>query len=242
MTTQTPNPSPVHVAVSGSTHDQAGARDWRAPVLVFAGVGFALSWLVGLSVFSSSTQVRSSGAQIQHAYSVHTGMVGLQYLLTEGLPALCLAVVTLSLARAMRPAARARRTITAIAGLTAASVSLLQLALGLWLSLDLVDHSATDIIGTVYTTINRLDGLKMGLLAVLAATVTHAIRRHDLALPNWLAWTAAALATTITLSAIGYLSLNNTLATAAWLSLPCLIAFVTGAALVLHQRTASRWA
>lgn len=113
------------------------------------GVGFALSWLAGLSVFSSSTQVRSSGAQIQLSYAGHVGLVGLQYVLTEGLPAVCLAIVTLALARAVRPTARATRTITAIAGITAACVSVMQLALGLWLSLDLVADAATDTIGTV---------------------------------------------------------------------------------------------
>lgn len=76
----------------------------------------------------------------------------------------------------------------------------------------------------------------MLLLAVLAATVTRAIRRRDLDLPSRLAWTAAALAVTITLSGIGCLTLDNTLATVAWLSLPCLIVFVTGAAVVLHRR------
>lgn len=236
MTKSTPRPAPVHVPVSDGTHDRAGARIPQRPLLLLAGVGFALSWLAGLSVFSSSTEVRSSGAQIQHAYNGHVGVVALQYLLTEGVPAVCLAVVTLSLVRAVHPAARATRTITGIAGLTAAGVSLVQLALGLWLSLDLVDDAATGTIGTVYRAINHLDGLKMLLLAILAATVTRAIRRHDLKLPSWLAWTAAALAITITLSAIGYLTLNNTLATAAWLSLPCLIVFVTGTAIVLHRR------
>lgn len=237
MTTPQPDPTMVHVPASDGTHDRTGAHDARRHLLLLAGVGFALSWVAGLSVFSSSTEVRSSGAQIQHAYAGHVGVVGLQYLLTEGLPAVCLAIVTLSLARAVQPGAQAPRTITGIAGLAAASVSVVQLALGLWLSLVLVNDAATNTIGTVYRAINHLDGLKMLLLAVLAATVTRAIRRHDVNLPSWLAWTAAALVVTITLSGIGYLTLNNTLATAAWLSLPCLIVFVTGAALVLHQRT-----
>jgi hypothetical protein len=34
---------------------------------VTAGIGYLLSWLVGLLVFSSSTQVRSSGAQVRTA-------------------------------------------------------------------------------------------------------------------------------------------------------------------------------
>lgn len=235
MTTSTPRPVRIGVTC-GEIHDRADTHRILRPLLVVAGVGFAASWVAGLSVFSSSTQVRSSGTEIQHAYSGHVGVVALQYLLTEGLPAVCLALVTLALGRAIRPTASATRMVTTIAGLTAAGVSLVQLALGLWLSLNLVDHGEASTVGDVYRAINRLDGVKMLLLAVLAVTVIRAIRRHDLDLPNWLSFIAAALAVTITLSAIGYLSLNNTLATAAWLSLPCLIVFITGAALALHRR------
>lgn len=236
MTTPPTRHATVRVPPSEDDHNRAGVRRTRSPLLVLAGVGFALSWVAGLAVFSSSTEVRSSGAQIHDAYTGHVGVVGLQYLLTEGLPAVCLAVVVVALARAVRPTARATRTITAVAGLAAVIVSLVQLALGLWLSLDLVDDASTDTIGTVFGAINRLDGVKMLLLAVLAATVTRAIRRQDVDLPAWLAWAAAALAITITLSGIGYLTLDNTLATAAWLSLPFLILFVTGAAVALRRR------
>ncbi|MGI8414824.1 MAG: hypothetical protein ACR2P2_01175 [Nakamurella sp.] len=236
MTTPTPDLSTVRVPDSDPIHDHPGAGGRRRLLLLLAGVGFAVSWFAGLSVFSSSTQVRSSGAQIQLAYAGHVGVVGLQYLLTEGLPAVFLVIVTLSLARAVRAAARSTRSITAIAGLTAAGVSAVQLALGLWLSFSLVDDAATDTIGTVYRAVSRLDGVKMLLLAVLAVAMTRAIRRCDVDLPSWLAWTAAALAVTITISGIGYLTLNNTLATAAWVSLPCLIVFVTGAAVVLNRR------
>lgn len=235
MTTPPPRPTTIRIRPSEGDHARTDVHRTRSSLLVLAGVGFVLSWLAGLSVFSSSTEVRSSGTQIHDAYTGHVGAVALHYLLTEGLPAVCLAVVVVAQARAIRPAARMTRTITAVAGLAAVTVSAVQLALGLWLSLDLVDDASTDTIGTMFGAINRLDGVKMLLLAVLAATVTRAIRRQDLDLPAWLAWTATALAITITLSGIGYLTLDNTLATAAWLSLPCLIIFITGTAVVLHR-------
>ncbi|MGI8878946.1 MAG: hypothetical protein ACR2KJ_00210 [Jatrophihabitans sp.] len=236
MSTTPYRPVTVHVPASGGAHDRTDGGGSR-PVLLLAGVGFALSWIAGLSVFSSSTEVRSSGEQIQRAYAGHVGVVGLQYFLTEGLPAVLLAIVTVALSRAVRPEARAARAITGVAGLAAASVSVVQLALGMWLSFGLVNDAATGSIGTVYRAINRLDGVKMLLLAVLAATVIRAIHRGDLDMPRWFSWTATALTATITLSAIGYLTLDNTLASAAWLSLPCLIVFITGAAVVLHRRT-----
>jgi hypothetical protein len=71
------------------------------PLPLVSGIAYSLSWLVGLFVFSSTTEVRSSGTQILRTYTGHQGTVALQYVLTEGLPAVFLAVVTWSLARAI---------------------------------------------------------------------------------------------------------------------------------------------
>ena len=203
---------------------------------VTAGIGYLLSWLVGLLVFSSSTQVRSSGAQVLHSYTGHQSAVALQYVLTEGLPAMFLAAVVWTLARTIAArAARARQVVLA-AGLAAAAVSLVQLTLGLWLSTGLVDERATSTAGAVFDVLTRLDGIKMLLIAMLAVAAARAIRRRDVQLPAWLAHLAAALAVMITLSAIGYLALDNTLAAAAWASLPCLLVFITLTGITLHRR------
>ncbi len=203
-----------------------------------SGIGYSLSWLVGLFVFSSSTEVRSSGTQVLSSFTGHQGAVALQYVLTEGLPAVFLAVVTWSLARAISERATTSRRVVLAGGLAAATVSLVQLALGLWLTVGLVSGRDTATAGAIFASINRLDGVKMLLIAVIALATTRAIRRRDVRLPNWLAYVAAALAVTITLSAIGYLALDNTFAMAAWVSLPCLLVFVTGTGIALSRRTA----
>jgi hypothetical protein len=203
------------------------------PLTLVSSIGYSLSWVVGLLVFSSSTEVRSSGTQILRAYTGHQDAVALQYVLTEGLPAGFLAVVTWSLARAIRERATLARRLVLTGGLAAAAVSLVQLVLGLWLSLGLVRSRDAGTAGTAFRTLNRLDGVKMLLIAGLAVGAARAIRRGYVALPNWLARVAAALAVTITLSAIGYLALNDTFAMAAWVSLPCLLVFVTGTGIAL---------
>ncbi|PZS40215.1 MAG: hypothetical protein DLM62_04060 [Pseudonocardiales bacterium] len=210
------------------------------PLPLVSGIAYSLSWLVGLFVFSSTTEVRSSGTQILRTYTGHQGTVVLQYVLTEGLPAVFLAVVTWSLARAISERATTSRRLVLAGGLVAAAVSLVQLALGLWLSVGLVSDRDAGAAGAIFRSINRLDGVKMLLIAVIALVATRAIRRRYVRLPNWLAYVAAALAVTITLSAIGYLALDNTFAMAAWVSLPCLLVFVTGTGIALSRRTAHR--
>ncbi|HEU5008418.1 MAG TPA: hypothetical protein VFT67_15690, partial [Jatrophihabitantaceae bacterium] len=199
-----------------------------------------MSWIAGLLVFSSSSEVRSSGTQILSNYTGNQDAVALQYVLTEGLPAGFLAVVTWSLARALSERAILSRRLVLAGGLAAATVSLVQLALGLWLSSGIVSSRDAGVAGAVSDSINRLDGVKMLLIAGVAVGAMRAVRRRYVALPNWLGRVAAALAVTITLSAIGYLALNDTFAAAAWVSLPCLLVFVTGTGIALSQRNGHR--
>ncbi|MGI8677165.1 MAG: hypothetical protein ACR2LX_00470 [Jatrophihabitans sp.] len=210
------------------------------PLPLVSGIAYSLSWVVGLFVFSSSTEVRSSGTQVLRSYTGHQGAVALQYVLTEGLPAVLLAAVACLLAQAISERATTKRRLVLAGGLAAATVSLVQLALGLWLSVGVISDRDAGAAGAIFRSINRLDGVKMLLIAVVALVATRAIRRRDVHLPNWLAQVAAALAATITVSAIGYLALDNTFAVAAWVSLPCLLIFVTGTGIALSRHTAAR--
>ena len=67
-----------------------------------AGIGYALSWIAGLSVPAPSPKLTASGAEIAAALAGHGTAVAAQYALTEGLPAAGLAVVSIALARAAR--------------------------------------------------------------------------------------------------------------------------------------------
>lgn len=239
--TSTPPPEIHH------DHQRPPPRDRRddatprvPPLFLVSGIAYSLSWLVGLIVFSSTTEVRSSGTQILRSYTGHQDVVALQYFLTEGLPAVFLAVVTWSLAQAMAERATISRRLVLAGGLAAAAVSLVQLTLGLWLVDGLVSDRDDATVGAIFHLINRLDGVKMLLIAVVALAATLAIRGRYVALPRWLAHVAAPLTVTITLSAIGYLTLDNTFAMAAWVSLPCLLVFVTGTGIALSRRTADR--
>ncbi len=71
----------------------------------------------------------------------------------------------------------------------------------------------------------------MVLLALLAIAAAVAIRDRTLPLPRWLSPLAAVLAVAIAVSRVGYLAPSDAAASAAWVSLPLLIVFITASGL-----------
>ena len=166
-------------------------------------------------------------------YTAHEGATATQFVLTEGTASLALAVVAIALGRAgLRVGAGRAARLTAGAGCAAAVIALIQCALGLYLTVSVVParHAGTAV--AVTEALNRLDGVKMLVLAIMAAAGTILARRTGL-LARWLQSTGVALAAAITTSGIGYALLNPALALAAWVSLPLLLAWVTGAGITV---------
>ena len=194
-----------------------------------ATIGYLVAWIAGLTVFASSTQVDANGGQVVRALAGHQFAAGLQYALTEGVTALCLIAVIWAVTGTTQPG-RARPTIR-LAALAATVVSLAECGLGLWLSAGLARPGEAGLAGAVNDAITRLDGLKMVLLAVVAAAVAVAVRDRTLPLPRWLSPLAAVLAVAIAVSGVGYLALSDAAASAAWVSLPLLIVFITASGL-----------
>ena len=151
--------------------------------------------------------------------------MAVQFALTEGLPAAGLAIIAVALARAARrsgAAAAARAAL--IAGAAAALISLLQFVLGAVLA----GTASPGTAHLLYDAVNRLDGVKMLALAVLA--LAGAASR---VLPRWLRYTGIALAIAITASGIAYLLLLQGLAILAIPSGVLLLVFITGTGIVL---------
>jgi hypothetical protein len=202
----------------------AGARR-----TLIATIGYAVAWIAGLTVFASSAQVSANGVQVMRALAGHQFAAGLQYALTEGVTALCLIAVIWAVTGNTQPG-RARQT-TRLAALAATVVSLAECGLGLWLSTGLARPGEAGLAGAVNDAVTRLDGLKMVLLALVAAAVAVAISDRTLPLPRWLSPLAAVLAVAIAVSGVGYLALSDAAASAAWVSLPLLIVFITASGL-----------
>jgi hypothetical protein len=189
------------------------------------GIAYTLSWIAGLALPAPSPKLTASGASITAALAGHQAAVVAQFGLTEGLPAVGLAVISIALARAARRSgAAAHARIALITGLAAALISLVQFVLGVVLA-------GTANPGTahlLYEAVNRLDGVKMLALAVLAlAGATSGV------LPRWLRYAGITLAIAITSSAVAYLLLLPGLADLAYVSGPLLLIFITGTGLTL---------
>ena len=185
-----------------------------------AGIGYALSWIAGLSVPAPSPKLTASGAEIAAALAGHGTAVAAQYALTEGLPAAGLAIVSIALARAARRSgAAAAARVALIAGVAAALISLLQFALGAVLA----GTASPGTAHLLYDAVNRLDGVKMLALAVLGLAAA-----ASGALPRWLRDTGIALAIAITASGVAYLLLLQNLAILAVPAGVLLLIFITG--------------
>jgi len=143
-----------------------------------AGIGYALSWIAGLSIPAPSPKLTASGTEIAAALAGHGTAVAAQYALTEGLPAAGLAIVSIALARAARRSgAAAAARVALIAGVSAALISLLQFALGAVLA----GTASPGTAHLLYDAVNRLDGVKMLALAVLGLAAA-----ASGVLPRWL--------------------------------------------------------
>jgi hypothetical protein len=196
------------------------------------GIGYTLSWLAGLAVPAPSPRLGASGAEVVTALAGHGPAVAAQFVLTEGRPAVGIAVIAVALARfGRRRSALAPARFALASGLVAAAISAVQAVLGLVLATTTAPGAAY----LLYASVDRLDGVKMLALAGLGAAAA-----ATTALPRWLRWTAAAMAVAITGSGLVYLLLAASLAAAAGPALVLLLAFMTGCGIMIGMRTDPR--
>jgi hypothetical protein len=203
-----------------------GRRRAGMAVVVF-GVAYTISWIAGLAVNAPSPKLGASGPEIVSQLTGHAASEIANFVLTEGLPAVGLAVVSVALARAIRGSGATRGGLIAlITGAIAATISLTQCFLGV----ALVRASAPGSTHLLWELVDRLDGIKMFMLAILAlaAAVTTV-------LPRWMRYVSGALAISIAGSGLAYLFLLNSLASLAYVAGVPLLVFIPGAAFTLRR-------
>ena len=218
-----------------TTRDPARTERRTARSLpVVAGIGYSLAWIISLSVGAPNPAVAAQGSQVVAAFAGHGGSAMAMFVLAEGVAAAALAVVVISTARA------ARRSGARLAGLTgagfgiaAAVVSWIELARGAWLVYSPVAGRRTATAGTAYQVFTRLDGAKMFLLAAMAVALS-AVALTSPALPRWLAPLGFLLAASLAVSGLGYVLLDQGLASVVYVSGILLLAFVTSTGVTLH--------
>lgn len=223
-----------------ATGDQAGTwnRIARRPAAV-AGIGYTVAWVVSQVVGAPSPSVAASGGQVVAAFAGHDWPVIVNLVLSEGIAAVALAVVTVMTARAARraPARRAgaRRAGLAVAvfGVAAAAVSLAELVMAAWLQFGPVASGDTAAAGTLYSALQRIDGAKMFVLAAMAVALA-VLSLVSAVLPRWLAPLALLLAACLVISGVGFVLLANALSDAVFVAGVLLLVVVTATGVTLR--------
>lgn len=212
----------------------SGGRLVRGAGLALAAVAYVVFWILALTLWSGARSIDMSAGSVVALYGGAPFQASITLILSEGLAALPLLVLLVAIALTVRRrgASGAGRT-ALVAGVVAVAVSLAECAIGLILTLAAAPAHDAVAAGRLFDALNRLDGVKMLLLAVaaLAASVGPAWRVR--ALPVWLRVVGVALAVAIAVSGVAYLFLIGSLAIAAYASLPLLILWVAGSGLVL---------
>jgi hypothetical protein len=237
----TTTPAAASGAESAAAAAAAAARRRIWPIVL--GAGYSLTWIVGLSIWPTNLDVRSTGPEILAASAGHRDVAAVQYVLTEGLPGLgliAMAVLLAGLARRGVSAGRARAVFAA--GALAGLISLVQTGIGLDLSLSAAPAGHASTAHTLFEAVNRLDGVKMLVIAAFALAAGPLFRRargpvRRGELPRWLGYAGIVLAASIAVSGIGYLLLIPAPAQAAWVSLPALLVWITGSATAIGRST-----
>lgn len=219
-----------------TTGDQAGT--WggavRTPVAV-AGIGYTVAWVVSQFVGAPMPSVTASGGQVVAAFAGHDWPSIANLVLSEGIAAVALAAVVLLVARAAsRAGARRAGLAVAMFGVVAAATSLAELVMAAWLQYGPVTSGQAETAGTLWSALQRIDGVKMFVLAAMAVAVA-VLALTSAVLPRWLALLALLLAVALGLSGLGYVLLDNALSDAVLVSAALLLAVVTATGVTLRS-------
>lgn len=218
-----------------TTGDQTGtwSRVARRPAAV-AGICYTVAWVVSFAPGAPMPSVSASGSQVVSAYAGHNWPTIVNFVLSEGIAAVALAIFVLLAARAARRAGVRRAGLAvAVFGVTAAAVSLAELVMAAWLQYGPVASGDAATAGTLWSAIQRIDGAKMFVLAAMAVALA-VLSLTSTVLPRWLAWLALLLAVTLVASGLGYVLLAAGLSDAVYVSGVLLLVVVTAAGLTLR--------
>ncbi len=212
----------------------------RVPVL--AGVGYAVAWVASQSVGAPNPSIAASGTQLVTSFAGHGGPNMAMFVLAEGVAAVFLAVIVIVVTRPILRQGSARlagaRTAAQLGvgfGLAAAAVSWFELGLGTWLIFTLVPEGRSGTAGAAWHALNRVDGAKMFVLAVMAAALS-VLAMTTPPLPRWLAPLGFLLAAALVVSGLGYVLLAPGLGTSVWVSGILLVVFVTSVGVTFGLR------
>jgi hypothetical protein len=217
-------------------YPRANTPRWTA----IAGLVFVVAWVIGLLIQPNSPGPVATPTQLSAYYLAHQGAQIAQSYLIDGIAGVALLVFSAALRTFFRDhvdATGEHRVLADVvfgAGVAAASVSLVQAALGETLANRdvLRDPAAVAIISG---TLNNADTFKLLALAVLCASAAILIlRTRSLpTLPAWLGWLGAVLAVLLVVGGLSFPLGSGALYVVLYVALPLLLIWVGAASVVL---------
>jgi hypothetical protein len=214
----TPVP-PTPTATSGFAAADRASSTWRAYLPATAAITYVAAWIAGLAAWPVNLALNASSAQVTAAFRQHPAEAVIQVLLVEGLAGVLLGVVLAEAFLARFP--RMARPLVPVAfGAAAVIASVVQCVIGLIATAAATSHDTTRC-GDFVALLNRVDGVKMLALAVVAIWLAAAPIT-----PRWLRALSVMLAVAIAVSGYAYVALANVLAWTAYISGVALLAWV----------------
>ena len=207
-------------------------RGWSSLPVIAVAV-YLLAWIAGLAIQPPAPAIDASAIDVASHFQSERATSFVRSLLVHGVSAGALIAIASVLYRAARSHGELRTgRILYASACAGAVVSFLQMALGFTLAAT-AETAEAGRANSLFDAINRLDGVKMIAFAVMASAGVVLTRRG--AFPRWLGVVGSVLGGTLLLSAAGYLLLDPNLATAAFISLPLLLVWVSGSGLFAAQ-------
>lgn len=179
------------------------------------GAVYVLCWIIGLSSGAPSLGLDASGADITTAFAEHADPAALQYVFVEvlaGLAYIGLIVATALFLSKHKVAQNALKPFL-LCGVAAGFLSVVMGILGVFL----VSHAAiagTEQAKSLFDEINRIDGPKMFLLSLAAASLAGL----NYAWPKWFRILSYVLAAALLFSGVAYGLLLRSFAWSAYIS------------------------
>jgi hypothetical protein len=211
-----------------ATHPTRTTHSIRTTLPRAAGIIYVAAWVAGLAVHVSGPALDAPGAEVVTHYRTHGAAALTQSLLVHGVAAVALAAVVLGIGRAasVRHGSRVARTAVTWSGLSAAALSLAQMVAGVALVVGAGSMSSSR--GEMwFAVVNRVDGVKMWALAVMA--LAGGVLALGRVLNRSLAPLAALLVPSLVVAGFVYGTLDASLAAAAVPALVLLLAWVATA-------------
>lgn len=209
--------------------------------LFLSGLVFVVAWVIGLLLELDSPAPTASYAQLKTYYLAHQAVQVIQPYLIDGVAGLAFLVFAVALSAVLRAGEGDNATfintsanVVFGAGIAAASVSLVQAALGEMLAFHavLADPAGTLI---VFGMLNVADTFKMLAIALLSATAGILILRLR-ALPAWLGWLGIVLSVLLVVGGLSFPLASAALYDVLYVALPVLLVWVGALSVVMLRR------